>query len=89
MILSIRLQTDLFVAAPESSTETPREPVAAEAAEDMFADGADPMEMALLDDIFGAYARDMGVEMGARASEKRKGEEKEKRKSSKAAKKVF
>eukprot|EP00931_Biecheleriopsis_adriatica_P010072 TRINITY_DN111170_c0_g1_i1.p1 TRINITY_DN111170_c0_g1~~TRINITY_DN111170_c0_g1_i1.p1 ORF type:complete len:588 (+),score=162.07 TRINITY_DN111170_c0_g1_i1:131-1894(+) len=30
--------------------------------DDIFADGADPVEMALLDDIFGAYAREMGVD---------------------------
>ena len=43
--------------------------------------------MALLDDIFGAYARDMGVEVdGTKGSEKRRAPEeaKEKRKSSKA-----
>eukprot|EP00434_Breviolum_minutum_P004089 symbB.v1.2.003602.t1/scaffold202.1/size271277/13 len=59
----------------------------------MFADGADPMEMALLDDIFGAYARDMGVEMdGNTSATKRKAseevKEKKKNQSSKAAKKV-
>lgn len=30
--------------------------------DDIFADGADPVEMALLDDIFNGYAREIGVE---------------------------
>lgn len=87
-------EEDLFVAGEAAGRETVEveAPVAAVQEDDMFADGADPMEMALLDDIFGAYARDMGVDMdGTSKDQKRKAEEvKEKRKgSSKAAKKVF
>jgi len=92
-------EEDLFVASSEApSLATSSDKVEAEVQptteDDMFADGADPMEMALLDDIFGAYARDMGVEMdGNTSATKRKAseevKEKKKNQSSKAAKKVF
>eukprot|EP00438_Fugacium_kawagutii_P026415 Skav210815 [mRNA] locus=scaffold2924:202530:203897:- [translate_table: standard] len=93
-------EEDLFIASRSEDlnapladkAETLQQPVQED---DMFADGADPMEMALLDDIFGAYARDMGVEMDGNkdAKLKRKAteevKEKKKNASSKAAKKVF
>ncbi|CAJ1349955.1 unnamed protein product [Effrenium voratum] len=92
-------EEDLFVSdTPAESVEPDQVPVESVPAEDMFADGADPMEMALLDDIFGAYAREMGVDVEesgtSQAQVKRKateeGKQPQKRKnSSKAAKKVF
>ncbi|CAL1162217.1 unnamed protein product [Cladocopium goreaui] len=57
-------EEDLFTAAaegPKAADKVEAEVPQTVQEDDMFADGADPMEMALLDDIFGAYARDMGV----------------------------
>ncbi|CAJ1392335.1 unnamed protein product [Effrenium voratum] len=98
-ILQTCVPEDLFVSdTPAESVEPDQVPVESVPAEDMFADGADPMEMALLDDIFGAYAREMGVDVEesgtSQAQVKRKateeGKQPQKRKnSSKAAKKVF
>lgn len=93
-------EEDLFTAAaegPKAADKVEAEVPQTVQEDDMFADGADPMEMALLDDIFGAYARDMGVEMDgstdANPKLKRKNTEevkdKKKNQSSKAAKKVF
>lgn len=78
---------------PETEQATQAVPQAA-TEDDMFADGADPMEMALLDDIFGAYAKEMGVDMASESGAKRKSVEeakdaKRKGLSNKVAKKVF
>ncbi|CAE7694471.1 unnamed protein product [Symbiodinium microadriaticum] len=78
---------------PETEQATQAVPQAA-TEDDMFADGADPVEMALLDDIFGAYAKEMGVDMASESGAKRKSVEeakdlKRKGLSNKVAKKVF
>ncbi|CAE7378152.1 for, partial [Symbiodinium sp. CCMP2456] len=77
---------------PETEQATQAVPQAA-TEDDMFADGADPVEMALLDDIFGAYAKEMGVDMASESGAKRKSVEeakdlKRKGLSNKVAKKV-
>mmetsp|Transcript_105741 Transcript_105741/g.193921 ORF Transcript_105741/g.193921 Transcript_105741/m.193921 type:complete len:573 (+) Transcript_105741:18-1736(+) len=42
----------------------------AKASDDMFEDGADPVELSLLDDIFSGYAREMGVSEDTSDSQK-------------------